>query len=223
MCPVKENERHIEVTLRASEITWPEFNMWLPPASLAFLCPSFSVRKAYVSGTCFSGLVCVKGYALWKHLEHCIVWHLQKLPKVDGARWILWCNSTHGGVLPGHGQVDLEALVWPSQLSQFLSPGGSSKTSPTPQLSSSWHNRMCPKPQCPCFDSAMGIPRLHCGNITSVQAFTSPRLPLYPVEGGLGFRLHLRLCLMTTSWILDFFAEYIAEEGESWWLVAQGM
>lgn len=64
MCPVKENEWHIEVTLRASEITWPEFNMWLPPASLAFLCPSFSVRKGYVSGTCFSGLVCVKGDVL---------------------------------------------------------------------------------------------------------------------------------------------------------------
>lgn len=112
-------------------------------------------------------------------LEHCIFWHLQNPPKVDCMHWVPWSNSTRGGIPPVYGRVILGASAWFFQLCPVPTPA-----CPPLPLSCLLPDAlgMCPKAQVflyqfPCFDSAMGLPRLYCRNIASVKASISLQPP----------------------------------------------
>lgn len=157
--------------------------MWHPPEHMAFLLPCFLVPKRRWLLYLLVGLVWVlRELFHGKYLGHGIVWDLFKaLSEVDPSGPVVLTLCLMFYVPPEHGtcwgRVGSSSLT----LSTLPNPhlGTTFSTSfPVSQLASSQRERMFPKalvvlPQFPCFNSAMGLPRLYYKNITFLQIFFS--------------------------------------------------
>ena len=197
--------------------------LWLPPGYLAFLLLCFLICKRWCLLYLLTGLLWILRELFHeKCLEHYIIWHLPKaFLKVDPlgpvvlTLCMMLCVSPERGTWQGrvgNSSLALSTLPRPHPGTTF------STTFPVSWLSSSQHVWMCPKalvvlPQFPCFNSAMGLPRLYCRNITSIQISIPFDLLLrFYLFYLLELELYSQVFLLTTLTIPDFIFWYIVGE-----------